>query len=163
MDGKRTLNASTVNEFRAPKIADSDRMISTAHDGGAGRGFRRRKVSTNFREMRESVDHGKQQQPGQRNDNPMLTSLESAAMISAQGPRKSLASHLVENKDRLLQLRDERDRTIEHEEGFKEKEKLERTATIASASESIKSQFQGLPGANQTFNRNKTINKTQEL
>ena len=82
LDGKRTLNASTANEFRAPKIPDRDRMISTAHDGGAGRGFRRRKVSTNFREMSASIDNGKQQQTGQRNDNPMLKSLESGVMNS---------------------------------------------------------------------------------
>ena len=62
MDGKRTLNEadrSTTNDFKAPKIPDRDRMISTAHDGGAGRGFRRRRVSTNYREMRESIDQNK--------------------------------------------------------------------------------------------------------
>lgn len=91
--------------------------------------YRRHKVSKNFKEMMNSIERSNKR-PGHRTD--QLRSIESGNQggltNSTNGLTKSLASHLLENKDKLLQLRDERDRTIEREK----KEQAAATITIQS-------------------------------
>jgi hypothetical protein len=134
-DGKMTLNESAANALNARNWPEQQRMVSTANDGQSMRFHRRQKVSKNYKEMMNSIERSNKR-PAHRAD--QLRSFESGksgAMNSTTGLTKSLASHLVENKEKLLQLRDERDRTIE-------REKNEQAATITIQSES---EFQGAP------------------
>lgn len=103
-EGKLTMNQNSENLFNSRKHSEQQRMVTTVNDGQSMRFNRRQRVSKNYREMQNSIELSNKRSNHRNNQMRSIERGSNEVNVSgsyAGGLTKSLASTLMENKEKL--------------------------------------------------------------